>query len=150
MKKKEKKKENVKGKNTTIKKRKKKEYIYILCDLLGSQRESVRSRETGQYIKSEKGSSLEFRREARILGRKKNQLVGGAIWRALSEKRKGSSGNLSFLTLSRFFLTIFFLFFYLFFFFFFLLFSFFFFFSSNHRTTLYGDSTMAAGEAYTI
>ena len=108
MKKKEKKKENVKGKNTTIKKRKKKEYIYILCDLLGSQRESVRSRETGQYIKSEKGRSLEFRREARILGRKKNQLVG-AIWRALSEKRKGSSGNLSFLTLSHFLLTILFL-----------------------------------------
>ena len=71
MKKKEKKKENVKGKNTTIKKRKKKEYIYILCDLLGSQRESVRSRETGQYIKSEKGRSVRTKDE--ILKKKKGK-----------------------------------------------------------------------------
>lgn len=63
--------------------------------------------------------------EARILGRKTNQL-DNTIWRALSEKREGSLGNLSFLTLSRFLLILFGFFFCLFFFSFF---SFFFIFS---------------------
>ena len=48
--------------------------------------------------------------ETRILGRKTNQL-DSTIWRALSEKRDGSLGNLSFLNLSRFLLTLFSLFF---------------------------------------
>ena len=52
----ERKRKRKKHNNKKRNKKEKKEYIYIymVCDLLGSQRESVRSRETGQYIKSEK------------------------------------------------------------------------------------------------
>ena len=53
----------------------------------------------GQCIKNEKGR-FERRGEARIPKRKMSQSCG-AIWRALSEKREGSSGNPSFFTFSR-------------------------------------------------
>ena len=60
MKKKKGKKENVKEKKVEEEEeekeeeRKKREKIYLLCDLLGSQREPIRSTEMGQCIKSEK------------------------------------------------------------------------------------------------